>query len=84
METTTQTVKPSTLGLPFQSSQQRVIEMSDPLKRMDQITQEVDAISDLAESENRGYTDEEVERVVELSREARKIMRKEFENPLAV
>jgi len=58
--------------------------MSNSLKKLDQITQEVDAISDLAEIENRGLTDKEVDRVVELSREARKIMRKEFENPLAV
>ena len=58
--------------------------MSDSIKKMDQINQEVNDICDLADEENRGLTDEEVGRVVELSREAMKIMRREFENPLAV
>ena len=58
--------------------------MSDTLKKMDQITQEMNDICDLAENENRGLTDEEVDRVVELSREARKIMRGAFETSLAV
>jgi len=57
---------------------------TDIIKRLNQITEEVNTICDKIEAEDRIITEEETKRIVELGRESRKWMEELWKNPLVV